>query len=160
VPSTIEVTPIGIIHTPYTDAHDIPIQGTFKANVEGWIELAPEYEKGLKDLDGFSHGILLYHFHRSHDVKLQAKPYLEDVEHGIFAIRSSNRPNHLGISIVKIVRIEKNRIYFNEVDTLDGTPLLDIKPYCSYFDSRENTVCGWIQRHFENNQMPERTILR
>ncbi|MFZ5517200.1 MAG: tRNA (N6-threonylcarbamoyladenosine(37)-N6)-methyltransferase TrmO [Candidatus Zhuqueibacterota bacterium] len=155
----IEVTPIGIIRTPYTEPRDIPIQGTFKADVEGWIELAPEYEQGLKDLGGFSHVILIYYFHRTREVKLQAKPYLEDAEHGIFAIRSSNRPNHLGLSIVKVVRIEKNVLFFSEVDMLDGTPLLDIKPYCRYFDSRENTVCGWIEKHFENNQVPERTIL-
>ena len=155
----IELSPIGIIHTPYKESKNIPIQGAFKTDVEGRVELKPEFEAGLKDLDGFSHAILVYYFHLAHEVKLQGKPFLEDETHGIFAIRGPNRPNHLGISIVKIVKIENNQLFFREVDMLDGTPLLDIKPYSKHFDSREDVVSGWIDKHFLDNVVPARTIL-
>ncbi len=156
----IELNTIGVIHTPYNEPKDIPIQGIFKTNAEGWIELKEKYQPGLKDLDGFSHAILIYYFHRSVEEHLEGKPYLEDDYHGIFAIRSPHRPNHLGLSIVKIKRIESNRVYFTEVDTLDGTPLLDIKPYSKYFDYRENVVSGWMEKHFTDGVIPERTILK
>ncbi len=115
---------------------------------------------GLKDLDGFSHAILIYHFHKSESEKLVGKPYLENEEHGIFAIRSPHRPNHIGLSVVRIMRIEANRLYFSEVDILDGTPLLDIKPYVRQFDSRDDAVSGWIERHFENGQQPQGVVVQ
>ncbi len=156
----IEIKPIGIIHTPYNEPKDIPIQGIFKSEVEGWIELDGQYSAGLKDLDGFSHAILIYHFHLSTKEHLEGKPFLEDETHGIFAIRSPHRPNHLGLSIVKIKRIEDNHVYFTEVDMLDGTPLLDIKPYSQHFDCRNNVVSGWLEKHFQDGTIPERTILK
>jgi tRNA-Thr(GGU) m(6)t(6)A37 methyltransferase TsaA len=155
----IVMNPIGIIHSPYKQPKDIPIQGTFKADVEAWIELGEKYESGLKDLDQFSHAILLYYFHRSREERLQSSPFLEDDTHGIFAIRSPHRPNHIGLSIVKIKRIEGNKLYFSEVDVLDQTPVLDIKPYVAYFDHRQNVVCGWVDKHFEAGDIPDRTIL-
>jgi tRNA (adenine37-N6)-methyltransferase len=151
--------PIGIIHSPYKNVKDIPIQGKFKDDIEAWVELKNEYFPGLKDLDAFSHCILVYNFHRSDRVTIQGKPYLEDETHGIFAIRSPHRPNHIGISIVKIQRIEENKLYFTEVDMIDETPLLDIKPYVKYFDNREDVSCGWIDKHFKNGKIPDRTIL-
>ena len=151
---------IGIIHSPYQQPKNIPIQGTFKPDVEAWIELKEEYTNGLKDLDKFSHAIVLYYFHRSEDEKLQSRPFLEDEKHGIFAIRSPHRPNHIGFSIVKIKRIEGNKLYFSEVDVLDQTPVLDIKPYVKYFDWREDVVCGWVDKHFEAGEIPDRTILK
>ena len=156
----IDLTPIGIIHTPYKEAKNIPIQGNFMREVEGWVELKKEYTHGLKDLDGFSHAIFLYYFHFSNKEHLEGKPYLEDKKHGIFAIRSPNRPNHLGLSIVKIKEISGNRLYFTEVDMLDGTPLLDIKPYIKYYDCREDVVSGWLDKHFKNGKIPEKTILK
>jgi len=159
-PTKIEIKPIGIIHTPYRESKDIPIQGIFKTDVEGWAELEEKYIPGLKDLDGFSHAIFIYYFHRSGEEHLEGKPYLEDQHHGIFAIRSPHRPNHLGLSIVKIKKIVDNKLYFSEVDMLDGTPLLDIKPYSKYFDFRENVVSGWMEKHFEDGAIPERTILK
>ena len=156
----IEIRPIGIIHTPYAEPRDMPIQGRFRENVEGWIELQERYLPGLKDLDQFSHLILIYYFHRSDREALEGRPYLEDHTHGIFAIRSPHRPNHLGLSIVKLQRIEGNRIYFTEVDMLDGTPLLDIKPYVEHFDGREGVKSGWLDRHFSEGDSPERGILR
>ena len=156
----IELTPIGIIHTPYTEPKDMPIQGRFKDDVEGWLELKEEYVPGLRDLDGFSHLIIIYHFHRSDREEMQGQPYLEDESHGIFAIRSPHRPNHLGLSIVRLQRIEGNRIHFTEVDMLDGTPLLDIKPYVEHFDRREGVKSGWVDKHFEDGTAPEETIIR
>jgi tRNA-Thr(GGU) m(6)t(6)A37 methyltransferase TsaA len=156
---TIELKPIGIIRTPYTEPKDMPIQGRFRDDVEGWIQLNEEYVPGLQDLDGFSHLILIYFFHRSQREELQGRPYLEDESHGIFAIRSPHRPNHLGLSIVKLQRIEGNRVYFTEVDMLDGTPLLDIKPYVEHFDRREGVKSGWLDKHFEGGRVPEETII-
>ncbi len=155
----IELTPIGIIRTPYAEAKDMPIQGRFKEDVEGWIDLKEQYVPALKDLEGFSHLILIYYFHRSDREELQGRPFLEDETHGIFAIRSPHRPNHLGLSIVRLQRIEGNRVYFTEVDMLDGTPLLDIKPYVEHFDHREGVRSGWLDKHFAEEKPPERTIL-
>ena len=155
----ITLHPIGIIHSPYSESKDIPIQGRFKDNVEAWIELKDEYVKGLTDLNDFSHAILIYFFHKSHKEGLEGKPFLEDVKHGIFAIRSPHRPNHIGFSIVKIKCIQENKLYFTQVDMIDGTPLLDIKPYVKYFDSRENVVSGWLDKHFKNGKIPDKTII-
>jgi len=153
----IKLKPIGIIHTPYKEHKGIPIQGKFEKSVTGTIEIFPEYQKGLKDIEGFSHLILIYHFDRSKEEKLVGKPFLEDREHGIFAIRSPHRPNHLGFSIVKLKKVKGSIIIFSEVDILDGTPLLDIKPYVTHFDSRKNVKNGWIERHFKNRKIPKRT---
>jgi tRNA-Thr(GGU) m(6)t(6)A37 methyltransferase TsaA len=158
--SKIEIEPIGIIHTPYKHGDEIPIQGVFKPGVEGWIELKSEYKTGLKDLAGFSHAILIYYFHLSPKENLLGRPYLENDEHGIFAIRSPHRPNHLGISVVKIKNIEDNILYFSEIDMLDETPLLDIKPYVKYFDYREHVKSGWIEKHFEDGEVPVNVILK
>jgi len=152
--------PIGIIHSPYNESKDIPIQGRFKDDVEAWAELDGDYVKGLKDLDKFSHAILLYYFHKSNKEGIEGKPFLEDDVHGIFAIRSPHRPNHIGLSIVKIKRIQENKLYFTGVDMFDGTPLLDIKPYVKYFDRRDNVVSGWLDKHFKNGKIPDKTIIR
>jgi tRNA-Thr(GGU) m(6)t(6)A37 methyltransferase TsaA len=155
----VELIPIGIIRSPYEVPKDMPIQGRFKGDVEAWIELKEQYVPGLRDLDGFSHAILIYHFHHSDVEHLEARPFLEQKTHGIFAIRSPHRPNHLGFSIVRIQRIEGNRLYFTEVDVLDGTPLLDIKPYVEYFDSRDDVKSGWIENHFADGKIPDETII-
>jgi len=159
-PIKIELKSIGIIHTPYNESKDIPIQGIFKADVEGCVELDEQYTPGLKDLNGFSHAIFIYYFNRSIQEHLGGKPFLENENQGIFAIRSPNRPNHLGLSIVKIDKIVNNKLYFSEVDMLDGTPLLDIKPYIKYYDCRENVISGWLEKHFSNGKIPEKTILK
>jgi tRNA (adenine37-N6)-methyltransferase len=156
----IKIRPIGTIHSPYKESKEIPIQGRFKDDVEAWVELKNEYITGLKDLDKFSYCILIYYFHKSDREEIIAKPFLEDDTHGIFAIRSPHRPNHVGLSVVKIQRIQKNKLYFTEVDMLDETPLLDIKPYVKYFDSRENIISGWLDKHFKNGKIPDRTIIR
>ena len=149
--------PIGIVHSPYKEAKGTPIQGVFSDKAEAWVELEDEYVPGLKDLDGFSHAILLYHFYLSDREETVGRPYLETEEHGIFAIRSPHRPNHIGLSIVKIGKIEGTRLYFTEVDVLDGTPVLDIKPYVKQFDSRPDSVSGWIEKHFKDGNSPRNT---
>jgi tRNA-Thr(GGU) m(6)t(6)A37 methyltransferase TsaA len=156
----IKLKPIGIIHTSYKDPKGMPIQGKFERGVIGQVELFPEYRQGLKDIEGFSHIILIYYFDRSKDEKLISRPFLEDDPHGIFTIRSPHRPNHIGFSIVKLEKVEDNIITFSEVDILDGTPLLDIKPYVSHFDSRENVKSGWLDKHFKYGKLPERTKLK
>ena len=156
----IMMTPIGFIHSPYKQVKDMPIQGKFKTGVQAWIELKEEYRAGLKDLDGFSHAIIIYHFHKSEKTEIESKPFLEDNKHGIFAIRSPHRPNHIGLSIVKIEKIEGSKLHFSEVDVLDGTPVLDIKPYVKHFDGRNNTVSGWLDKHFQSTDMPDKTILK
>ena len=151
--------PIGKIYSPYKKSKDIPIQGRFKDDVEAFLELKKEYVKGLKDLENFSHCILIYYFHKSNKITIEGKPFLEDENHGIFAIRSPHRPNHIGLSIVKIQRIRNNKLYFTEVDMINGTPLLDVKPYVKYFDSREAVISGWLDKHFKNGKIPDRTII-
>ena len=152
--------PIGIIHSPYKESKNIPIQGIFKDDIEAWIELEDKYVKGLKDLDKFTYAIIIYYFHKSQREEVEGKPFLEQDKHGIFAIRSPNRPNHIGLSIVKIKNIKGNKMYFTEVDILDGTPLLDIKPYVKYFDSRDNVVSGWLDKHFKSGNIPDNTIIK
>lgn len=158
---SITIKPIGIIHSPYKQTKGMPIQGAFKPGSQAWIELQPQYTAGLKDLDSFSHCILLYLFHKSDQVRLLAKPFLEDQLHGMFAMRSPHRPNHIGVSVVKIENITGCQLHFSEVDMLDQTPVLDIKPYVRYFDMRDNVVSGWIDKHFQNiDGIPGKVILK
>ncbi len=156
----ITVQPIGTIHSPYKESRNVPIQGTFDDKVQAWLELKDGYADGLKDLDGFSHAILIYYFHGSQREEIEGRPFLEQDKHGIFAIRSPHRPNHIGLSVVKIKSIEGNRVQFTEVDVLDGTPLLDIKPYVKYFDSRVNVISGWLDKHFADGKIPNQVTIR
>jgi len=155
----ILLKPIGIIRTPYKDPKGIPIQGKFKKGVKGTIRLFPKYQAGLKDIEGFSHLILIYYFNRSKEERLVGKPFLEDKEHGIFAIRSPHRPNHIGFSIVRLEKVKGRIITFSEVDILDCTPLLDIKPYVTHFDSRTHVKNGWIDSHFKSGKKPPKRAL-
>lgn len=156
----IVMHPIGIIHSPYKKSKDIPIQGRFKDEVEAWIELKKEYAQGLRDLEEFSHCILLYYLHKSDKITMVGKPFLEDQSHGIFAIRSPHRPNHIGLSVVKIKRIQEHKLYFTQVDMIDGTPLLDIKPYVKYFDRRDDVISGWLEKHFADGHIPTKTMIQ
>ncbi|MBN2456512.1 MAG: tRNA (N6-threonylcarbamoyladenosine(37)-N6)-methyltransferase TrmO [Sedimentisphaerales bacterium] len=156
----ITMNPIGIIHSPYKQIKDMPIQGKFKACVQAWVELKKEYRAGLKDLNGFSYAIIIYYFHKSEKTEIEGKPFLEDNKHGIFAIRSPHRPNHIGLSVIKVEKIEANKLHFSEVDVLDGTPVLDIKPYVKHFDGRDNVISGWVDKHFKSTDMPDKTILK
>jgi tRNA-Thr(GGU) m(6)t(6)A37 methyltransferase TsaA len=141
--SRIAYKPIGIIHSEHTIAEETPIQPAYAKGCRGRAEIFPEYEEGLRDLDGFSHVYLIYHFHLSESVKLIVKPFLQDVERGVFATRAPSRPNAIGLSIVELVSREKNVLYLDGVDILDGTPLLDIKPYIVRFDCVQTLRNGW-----------------
>ena len=156
----IRLKPIGIIHTPYKEPKGMPIQGKFEKDMRGTIRLFPKYQAGLKDIEGFSHLILIYYFNRLTEERIVGMPFLEDKEHGIFAMRSPYRPNHIGFSIVKLEEEKDNVITFSEVDILDGTPLLDIKPYVKHFDSRHNVKNGWIDKHFRKGRIPKRVRLK
>jgi len=156
----ITIQPIGIVHSPYKEDSKTPAQGIFKPDTQAVIELDENFAAGLKDLDGFSHAIILYHFHQSQKQVIQGAPLLESDSHGIFAIRSPYRPNHIGMSIVKIQKIQGNKLFFTEVDILDNTPVIDIKPYVKYFDRRENTTAGWLEKHFKNGRIPDKALQR
>lgn len=137
--------PIGIIRTPFNNIEGMPIQPTGAKGVKGVIEIYPEFAEGLKDLNGFSHIILLYHFHLSGDFKLHVKPFMDDELHGIFATRAPKRPNPIGFSVVKLNKIQNNIIYVENIDVLNQTPLLDIKPFVFDFDSVSKTKKGWLE---------------
>ncbi len=141
----IRYEPIGIIHTPNKEAEGTPIQPKGAEGIGGEVEIYPEYSEGLKDLEGFSHIILIYHFHRNEETSLQVKPYMDDEKHGVFAMRGPSRPNPIGISVVKLEKIEDNRLIVENVDILDGTPLLDIKPYVPDFDRHDVERYGWLE---------------
>ncbi len=141
----IEFKQIGVIYSPFNDAEGMPIQAVGAEGVRGTIELFDEYVDGLKDLDGFSHVILLYHFHRIKQTKLQVVPFLDENLHGIFATRAPNRPNPIGLSVVRLLSIEGRRLFVENIDVIDGTPLLDIKPYVPDFDNVKNIKTGWLR---------------
>jgi len=137
---------IGSIVSPFENPEGMPIQSSLAQGVQGKIVILPEYVEGLKDLDGFSHIILLYHFHKVDRHKLVVKPFLDDKPHGVFATRAPQRPNQIGLSIVKLVQVEGNILHVDNIDILDGTPLLDIKPYVPMFDQYESTSMGWLEK--------------
>jgi len=136
--------PIGVIHTPYREPRGTPIQPTGALGVEGTVEVFPEYAQGLKDLDGFSHVILLYHFHLSGGYSLTVRPYMDKEVRGVFATRFPGRPNPIGLSVVRLKGVDGRVLRITDVDIVDGTPLLDIKPYVPAFDHREDVSIGWL----------------
>ncbi len=140
---TISYRPIGVIRSAHVAADQTPIQPVYAKGCMGRAEIFPEFEEGLCDLDGFSHVYLIYHFHRAGDVKLRVKPFLQDIEHGVFSTRAPCRPNPIGLSVVQLVRREGPVLHLEGVDILDGTPLLDIKPYTAKFDCIQTTRNGW-----------------
>ena len=141
---------IGVIRSPFADVEGMPIQPEGAKGVAGSVELNPEYAEGLKDLEGFSHILLIYHFHRSEGHSLLVKPFLDNEVHGLFATRAPRRPNPIGISVVRLVRIEGPILYIEDVDILDGTPLLDIKPFVPPFDCPEAERIGWLSGRVQN----------
>jgi len=142
---TIELEPIGIIHSPFTEPKGMPIQPAGAAGVTGTVEVFEAYRDGLADLDGFSHVVLLYCFHLSEGFKLRVTPFMDTVERGLFATRAPKRPNPIGLSIVELDHIEEGILHIRNVDIVDGTPLLDIKPYVPEFDSPHEVRTGWLE---------------
>ncbi len=142
--------PIGVIHSPFKSPHGTPIQPSAAYNIEGVVEIFPDYVDGLRDLDGFSHIILIYHFHLVKEYSLLVKPYMDNELHGIFATRAPARPNPIGISIVRLKKINGNKLYVLDIDIVDDTPLLDIKPYVPEFDVRTDVrKIGWLEENIK-----------
>jgi tRNA-Thr(GGU) m(6)t(6)A37 methyltransferase TsaA len=135
---------IGIIHTPFKELNNMPIQPAGAKDIEGEIIINPEYAEGLSDLEGFSHIYLIYYFHKAPNFKLKVRPFMDTKEHGIFATRAPLRPSPIGLSIVKLIGRKGNRLQIKGIDVLDGTPLIDIKPYVPHFDHQDNATCGWM----------------
>ncbi|MBO8182540.1 MAG: tRNA (N6-threonylcarbamoyladenosine(37)-N6)-methyltransferase TrmO [Archaeoglobus sp.] len=142
----IVLRPIGIIRSPFKKPKGTPIQPPAAKGVRGTVEIFPEYGEGLRDLDGFSHIILLYYFHLSGKPSLLVKPFMDDEKHGVFATRAPSRPNPIGLSVVRLLSIEGNKLYVEDLDVVDGTPLLDIKPYVPEFDARKDVRRGWLEK--------------
>ncbi len=140
-----EIKSIGIIHSPHHSIEDMPIQPKGASEVEGYVLIDEKYIDGLQDIEGFSHIYLLYSFHEATRTELLVTPFMDKQRRGVFATRSPLRPNHIGISIVQLKRVEGNKIVVNGIDILDGTPLLDIKPYIEKFDSVKESTSGWLQ---------------
>jgi len=143
---TIEFDQIGLIHTPFTRLEGMPIQPAGGAGVKGSVEVFEEYRAGLKDLDGFSHIVLLYHLHRSQRFDLHVVPFMDSELRGVFATRAPRRPNPIGLSVVQLNNVENGILYVENMDILDGTPLLDIKPYVPEFDGQTDVRMGWLER--------------
>ncbi|HAF28274.1 MAG TPA: tRNA (N6-threonylcarbamoyladenosine(37)-N6)-methyltransferase TrmO [Bacteroidales bacterium] len=140
----INYTPIGIIKTPFKKKEGMPIQPTGAPGVKGEIEIYDEFKDGLKDLDGFSHIILIYHLHQSVGFQLNVKPFMDDQLRGVFSTRAPKRPNPIGLSVVKLTKIENNILHIENIDVLDGTPLIDIKPFIPDVDSPKADRLGWL----------------
>ena len=136
---------IGIIKTPFNSKEGMPIQPTGAKGINGVIEINPEFAEGLTDLDGFSHIILIYHFHKADNFHLMVKPFMDDKEHGVFSTRAPKRPNSIGLSVVKLNHIEGNLVYVENIDVLNETPLLDIKPLIPDVDFAEVDKLGWLE---------------
>jgi len=137
--------PIGLIHSPFQATKGMPIQPASAREFCGHIEIFQEYAEGLKDIEGFSHIVLLYHFHLSDGYKLEVKPFLDENIHGVFATRAPRRPNPIGMSVVKLINRVNNILKIGNVDIIDGTPLLDIKPFVPEFDACEEITTGWLR---------------
>ena len=144
--SLLSIKPIGVIHSPFTEATGTPIQSALAEGTEGWVDIFSDYADGLADLGGFERIWLVYWFHKASATKLKVKPYIDTIERGLFATRAPCRPNPIGISAARLLRISGHKLHVADIDILDGTPLLDIKPYVPKFDRFEVKRFGWIQK--------------
>ena len=142
---SITYQPIGVVHSPFSRPEGTPVQPRRSSGASGSIELLPEYTEGLSDLDGFSHLVLLFHLHLSEGFALTVKPHLDDQRRGLFATRAPRRPNPIGLSVLAIDRIDGNIIQVSNLDIIDGTPVLDIKPYVPPFGEAEDVRFGWLE---------------
>jgi tRNA-Thr(GGU) m(6)t(6)A37 methyltransferase TsaA len=140
----MRVEPIGIIHTPFKQKEDVPIQPC-RSSAHGEVEVFKKYEEGLKDIEGFSHIILIYYFHKSEGYSLKVKPFLDNKLRGLFATRAPRRPNQIGLSVVKLLDRKGNILFIEGIDVLEGTPLLDIKPHVPGFYPEEDVSIGWLK---------------
>ena len=143
--NTISYQPIGIIHSPFKESKGTPIQPVASPNSKATVEIFDEYVGGLTDIEGFSHLILIFHMHLTKESSLKVIPFLDTVEHGVFATRSPGRPNPIGFSVVQLEKVNGNIFYISGIDIIDGTPLLDIKPFVPAFDVRKANKIGWFE---------------
>ena len=141
----IKIVSIGKINSIFKEPRGVPIQPPRSKGIKGSVEVFPEFAEGLKDIDGFSHIILIYYFHLSKKPTLLVTPFMDEHQHGVFATRASSRPNAIGFSVVKLEKVTGNILYVEDIDIVDGTPLLDIKPCVPEFDFREVTSTGWLE---------------
>ncbi len=142
----LNIKTIGTIETPFDDLEGMPIQPSGAEEVTGTITIHKEYEEGLQDIEGFSHIILLYYFHKSKGFSLRVKPFLDNQKRGLFSTRAPRRPNPIGISIVQLLKRDANTLVIKGIDVLNGTPLIDIKPYVPGFDAKHATSIGWLEK--------------
>lgn len=145
--TSITYQPIGIIHSKFKEPKGTPIQPAAGKDITAEVEVFPQYIEGLEDLGDFSHIMLLFHFHFSKSFSLKVKPYMDTNFHGVFATRAPSRPNSIGISIVRLIKIKENILHIKDVDIVDGTPLLDIKPYVPEFAATETIKTGWLDEN-------------
>ena len=151
----IEIHPIGIVHSPFKQSSGTPVQPRLASGVQGTVEVLEEFQDGLADLDGFERIWLICWFHRAAKPRLRVVPYLGDTERGLFATRAPSRPNPIGISSVRLLRIDGNILTVADLDIIDGTPLLDIKPYSPHFDCFEGIRSGWLDRSRRTRQLAD-----
>jgi tRNA-Thr(GGU) m(6)t(6)A37 methyltransferase TsaA len=149
----IVLQPIGVIRSPFEKLEDMPIQPAGSHATVGSLELYPHYQGGLQDLDGFSHIYVIYHFHKTTDWQERVIPFMDSQERGIFATRAPARPNPIGLSVMQILEISGSRVQVRNVDVLDGTPLLDIKPYVPQFDQVADAKIGWLKGNIDRLDM-------
>ena len=142
----IKYKSIGIIHSPFREPKGTSIHPKAGKDIKGWVEIFHEYVKGLEDIEGFSHIILVYHFHLSGKFSLKVKPYLDNRLRGVFTTRAPSRPTSIGLSVVRLNRVQGEKLFIKDVDIIDGTPLLDIKPYVPEFDRHEKIRIGWLEK--------------
>jgi tRNA-Thr(GGU) m(6)t(6)A37 methyltransferase TsaA len=143
---TCHFKPIGVIRTPFYNIQDMPIQPSGARGVRGSLRIDPAYQEGIKDLDGFSHLFLIYVFHQVDQPEMTVVPFLDQHPHGVFATRAPKRPNPIGLSVVRLISLTENNLILEDVDMLDGSPLLDIKPFVPAFDQPENVRIGWLNQ--------------
>jgi len=141
---------VGTIRTQFARRVGTPVQSIFAPDSRGTVEVFPEFEDALEDVEGFSHLFLIYIFHRPGPDTLRCIPYLDDTLRGVFATRAPSRPNPIGLSIVRLIERQGNILKIAEMDILDGTPLLDIKPFVPHFDHRDNATVGWLSERLNN----------
>lgn len=146
----VHVSPIGFLQTPFKDIQNMPIQPSGAQGVPGKLILKPQFVEGIKDLDGFSHIYLIYLFHKADAYQLTVTPFLDAEQHGVFATRAPKRPNPIGLSVVRLLSIKENVLNLENVDIVDGTPVLDVKPYIPSFDQPQNVRVGWLEGNGEH----------
>jgi len=156
----MEFTSIGVVRSPFTSHQGTPIQSAFAADAKGEIVLSPEYVEALADLDGFTRIWLVYAFHRAGSYQARVVPYRDTDARGLFATRAPSRPNPIGISVLTLERIEENILYVAGIDMLDGTPVLDVKPYVPTFDSFPDGKAGWLDRKIIERRQADKRFER